>query len=241
MEIRIAVLIVIALFLAALLATVVVVMARRSRLQFSLRTLLLGISLVAIAFSAMLSWDYLTTARTTWLDPASPEAARLVPEAVIVEKDGSYTATFTPRFRDMQELFAIMEKAQLPSGSRTAGYVGHDGQQIEFTTSERPPLEARLTLLKTNDVLMPGTFVIRGRVEDSEGRAVSKATVDLMGSYVYINHFQTREDGTFLMPIQPPPGRGYYLRIRYGDQAMNTGSFTLDPENPEMVVVVRVK
>jgi hypothetical protein len=66
--------------------------------------------------------------------------------------------------------------------------------------------------------------------------------VDLMGGYVYINHFQTRADGTFTMPIKAPPRDGYYLRIRYGDEKrMRTPRFSLSASEPERVSLIRVR
>lgn len=229
--------------LAVLLATGLVLLARRRRLQFSLRTLLLGVSLVAVTLSAVLSWKYLNTARITWLDPASSKAARFAPEAVIEEKDGSCVATFTPRCRDMQELIAMMDKAQLPTASQAGWSLGDDGQQIQFKSSEREPLEARLSFLKTNDVLTPGRFVIRGRVEDSQGLPVPGARICLFP--VSPGGSRSRNDGTFLMrfPLNSPAGRDYWLEVRYGhdEHRMNTQRFRLDAAHPEMVVVIRVK
>ncbi len=216
---------------------------RRRRLQFGLRSLLVGCLLVALVLSGVLSWNYWTKAKMTWLDPSSPEAASLVSEPVIVEGGLGYKMTFRPRCRSLGQLVDILGKAKLPAGTSARSKNDYNSQEMTLETGEREPLEARIAVLKAADVLQPGCFVIRGRVEDSLGRPVPNATVDLLGSYVYVNHFRTRDDGTFLMPIQAPPGWGYYLRIRYdGDRRrMNTQRFTLEASSREMAVLIRVR
>ena len=221
----------------------VAILYRKRRFQYSLRTLMIGCTLVAVVLSAVQSWRYWTTAHTVWLDSSSPEARRFLAVTEIVERGEGFTATFRPNFRNLGDLVNIVEKAAIPSGSGMNSRFDHQSQQMRFETAERKPLEDRLALLTASDVLQPGWFVIRGRVEDSSGDPVGGAIVDLMGGYVYINHFQTRPDGAFLMPIQAPAGNGYYLRIRYQDDTrrMNTQSFSLDPANPEKVVRIQVK
>jgi hypothetical protein len=185
----------------------------------------------------------LNTARTTWLDPVSSEAEQLTPKSEIIEKEGVYTAKYNARNRDLHDLLKIMMNANLPSGSKSKMIVSGDKQQVEFEFGERKPLEDRLSLLMANDTIMPGSFVIRGRIVDSSGQPVSSAVVDLMGSYVYINHFITRDDGGFLMFMTPPANSGYYLRIRYDNEKhqINTRRFTLDATKPEMAVLIQVK
>jgi len=221
---------------------VVAILYRKRRFQYSLRTLMIGCTLVAVVLSAVQSWRQWTTAHTVWLAPSSPEARRFLAVPEIVEQGEGFTAAFRPNFRDLGDLVNILEKAAIPTGRMNSRF-DHQSQQMRFETAERKALEDRLALLKSNDVLQPGWFVIRGRVEDSSGDPVGGAVVDLMGSYVYINCFQTRPDGTFLMPIQAPAGNGYYLRIRYHDdkQRISTPSFSLDPANTEKVVQIQVK
>jgi hypothetical protein len=88
-------------------------------------------------------------------------------------------------------------------------------------------------------------------VVDKAGRGIGGATVDLMGPFVFVNHFQTRDDGTFTMPLRDgnsnaPAGRGYYLRIRAKEETAesplrwHSASFSLDPRNPELVVEILV-
>jgi len=220
----------------------IVAALRRKRFQFSLRSLLIVCTLLAVILSAIYTWRHWTTAQTTRLDPSSPEARQFLARAEVVETPNGFAAAFRPNFRNFGELVAILEKAAIPPGSRLNARFDHQTQQMQFEAAERKPLEDRLTLLKSSDVLQPGWFVIRGRVEDSAGDPVGGAIVDLFGSYCYINHFQTRPDGTFVMPIQPPAGGVYYLRVRYnGDkQEMSTESFRLDLASPEKVVRIRV-
>lgn len=242
---RLLVLVLLVVLIVGLAVSFCAGLVRRRKIQFKLRTLLAGIALVAVLLSAILSWGYWTTAKTTWLKPSSPEAASMVPTPVIEQTDKGYQATFRPRCRPLGELMNILESARLPSET-SSGYRSETmTQEVTLEGDSRKPLEARLALLASNDVLQPGWFVIRGRVEDSLGRPVANAIVDLMGSYVYINHFATRYDGTFLMPVKAPAGWGYYLRIRYDHgkrrRQMDSYYFTLDPANREKLVIVRVR
>jgi hypothetical protein len=110
---------------------------------------------------------------------------------------------------------------------------------------DRAALEAFVDALKTADTPDPTTYAIHGRVLRSDGRPLPDATVDLLGPYVYINHFTTRDDGTFTMFIQAPPQPGYSLRVRFRrwneNQEVSTPSFSLHPEDRELAVVIRVK
>ena len=91
--------------------------------------------------------------------------------------------------------------------------------------------------------------MIRGRVVDRSGKPVPRAMIDLLGGYVFINFFQTRDDGTFTMPLSDagmsaPAGSSYYLQVRdEKDSAKtpirwNTPSFSLSPTTPESDVLI---
>ncbi len=117
-------------------------------------------------------------------------------------------------------------------------------EQIDLESDSRAYLQQYLACFDKADVPKPGLRVIHGRLEDSAGQPVGGAIVDLLGPYVYINHFQTRSDGTFAMPIEAPPGSGYRLRIRYGGETkkrMETPSFSLADNPSELMLIVRVR
>ena len=213
---------------------------KRVRLRFSLRSLLIFTALVALVLGAVSWWRSLGVAETTWLAPSSAAARQLEPQPEIVREGKEFKLTFSPKRRAVQELTDAVKKehGELPGdhGCRWE----HQRQQVEITAEEEAALEGRAEALEEADVLRPGTFVIRGRVEDRQGRPVPDATVDLAG--VYVNYCRTRADGTFTMPIQAPPRSGYYLRIRYGvEKRMRTPSFSLSTSEPERVVLIRVR
>jgi len=215
---------------------------RFGRLQFSLRTLMIGVTVVAIVLSSISTWRYLSLARIEWLAPSSAAARQLWAEPVVAKRGEDFTAVFTPKFRDVCDLYAI-EVEREPGWQGSFGrQVDHPRQTIWLESSHQSRLEETLAALAEADLPKKGWFTIRGTVEDREGRPVADALVDLMGSHVYVNHFRTRADGTFTMPIQAPPGRGYYFRVRYGgDKRMNTARFALTDDNRELVARIRVK
>jgi len=234
------------LLLSALVPIAVLVVAicpRLRRGQFSVRTLMIGVTLVAIGLSAVMSWRYINQAKIEWLEPSSAAAGQLWAEPVVTQEGGEFTAVYRSRFRDEEELYAAeLTGRMVPGGGSFGMQMDQLRQSIKLKSSDRSHLEDRLAALAEADVPKRGWFAIRGVVENRDGRPVPDARVDLMGSSVYINHFITREDGTFTMPLQAPPGPGYYLRIRYGgNRRMNTARFTLSDDNRELVVRIRVK
>lgn len=210
----------------------------RRRPQFSLRTLLSGVTLVAVALSAVLTWRWLTTAETHWEPADSVFAKSLLPEPTITEEEGQFAVVYRPRHRGV----GYLSQASRPWTGPRPGSIEQSIRQSESTmtlrSDSREYLEDRLDAMRENDRPKPGRFVIHGRVEDSEGRPVVRAIVDLMGRSVYINHFETREDGTFRMLLDVPSGSGYHLPIRQGtfdgkEFRIKTPSFALSDDHRE--------
>src|SRR4051812_4435340 len=84
-------------------------------MRFTLRTLFIGITLVAVALMCWLGYRQATLCRLQRLSPASPAAKALFPTPVIRKLDGgSYTFTYYARSRDIQSLLSVLP----PSGSR---------------------------------------------------------------------------------------------------------------------------
>jgi hypothetical protein len=187
-------------------------------IQFNLRTLLVAMTLVALILGGVGWWRMVNLAQVRWLDPASPEAVELVASIRIVR---------------------IAENGE---GKPLMVYETRNGSMhVKVVCGDRDEMEKHLRSLRGIDELEPGEMVMRGRVVDAEGAPVGGARIDLMGPYVYINHFETREDGTFTMPITPNEGWGYYLRIRpQSREPEATGRFSLSYDEPERVVIVRL-
>ena len=235
------------LLLSALVSIGVLVGAvcpRLRRSQFSVRTLMIGVTLVAIGLSAVMSWRYINQAGIEWLEPSSAAARQLWAEPVVTQEGDEFTAVYRSKCRDEDELYSTELTGRMVSGGGSFGMqMDRMRQLIKLESSDKSHLKNRLAALAKADVPKKGWFSIRGAVEDREGRPVADAMVNLRGgSWAYINHFKTREDGTFTMPIQAPPDRGYYFDIRYGgNRRMKTAPFTLSDDNRELVVRIRVK
>jgi hypothetical protein len=213
-------------------------------LRFSLRTLLLVTALVAIALVSWLEYRQAYFCQIRWLTPGSAAANSLFPITEIRQlSDGTHRFTYYMRHRDVQSL---MSSAVLKRGDFE---LQTTEQSIEMKSPDVEMLKKSLQALNAADKRKPGTFVIRGRVIDRNGKPVAGATVDLMGSFVLINYFDTRDDGTFTMPLYDaggptvPAGSGYYLCVRPTDRSeypppWNTTTFSLSPDNPELDIEI---
>jgi hypothetical protein len=153
-----------------------------------------------------------------------------------------FKLAFSPKRRDVQKLHRAVDKEHGPLLGDHSYRLFSERQHWEIVAEKEAGVVQMLAALKEADVLAPGAFVVRGRVEDRDGRPVPDAHIDLMGGYVYINYFRTRADGTFTMPINAPPENVYHLRIRYGEgKRMRTPSFRLSASAPERVALIRVR
>lgn len=235
---------ILAVFVLLAPTVILLLMARRRDrpIQFSLRALFAALTAVALIFGAVGWWRAANLAQTEWLDPDSSEAVELFPRAEAVKTDdGEWSAAYHSRCRAIHDLAGILESNGTKiEGDHSTRFVAHRSR-LEIIGEERESIEAYLQALRDADELRPGEMVIRGRVVDSEGLPVAGAMVDLRGPYVYINHFETREDGTFAMPITPNETWGYYLRIRPREaEPRDTARFSLSYDDPERVVMVRL-
>ena len=126
-----------------------------------------------------------------------------------------------------------------------------DREAITIAASKKAVAEQVLEAMRESDQRPAGAFVIRGRVRDNYGRPLANAQVDLMGRFVFINCFQTRDDGTFTMALTDtngsvPEGSLYYLRVRAATERKghhvrwNSRYFSLKRSQPEMVVEIAV-
>lgn len=215
------------------------------RVRFSTRGLLAMVAVVAILCAAIVGYRRSSMAQLHWLPSNSPQAESMFPTATITvnrDQDHEYGFLYYSRRNRIQALVR-----QFPR----VGYVSYAirNESISVHTSDEQTAHEALALLREHDVLAPSTFVIRGKVVDRGGAPISGAIVDLMGPFVFINHFHTRDDGTFTMPLddgglKPPAGRGYYLRVRAMDKLLSeegrwhTAYFSLNEANPEMVVEI---
>jgi hypothetical protein len=216
----------------------------KKNMRFTLRSLFIGIALFAIVLSCWLGYRRATHCQLRWLSPGSAEAKTLFSAPAIQHlDDGSYRLTYYSRSRDVQDLLRMSQ----PTGDYN---VRVDGQSIVVKSPDLTLIQLYLQSLQTADKRQPGTFVIRGRVVDRSGQPVAHATIDVMGNFASINSFQTRDDGTFAMPLDDagamsaPAGSGYYLRVRIDGASAakgmrwETASFSLSPEIPERDAVI---
>lgn len=236
------------LLLGAVLATAVFAglaafrRARAAKWQISLRGLFGLVTGIAVLLAVFYGYRRAVMAQVQWIPPDSKQAGAIFPVETVVRNDqGKYEFSYSARRRHLQSLLG-----RLTQVSYTV-----DRHAVRVTARDRTAANEQLKRLRDSDIRPPGTFVIRGRVIDKKGEPFAGATVDLMGRYVFINHFQIRDDGTFTMPLsdgssKAPGGGGYYLRIRAREETADrlvrweTGYFSLDPANPERVAVIRV-
>jgi hypothetical protein len=215
-------------------------------MRFSLRSLLAAVTLICVILAAWLAYRRETYCQLRWLSPNSKEASSLFPKPAPEQlSDGSYRLTYYVRNRDVQSLLRNVKE---PDGSSYNMLV--DRETVILNSDDLPSIQRYLQAIQVADVKVPKAFLIRGRVVDRKGKAVPHATVDLMGDFVFINHFETRDDGTFTMSLRdgagnvPPARGGYYLRIRpRGDSVKNplrwnSTNFSLDVTQPERDVIV---
>jgi len=213
-------------------------------MQFSLRSLLIATFLLAVLLAGWFGYRRATMAQLTWLPLGSPEAEALFPvETVQTTTEGQFRFTYHSR------------RKRLGNHPVPTGFLGRlsfrdNGQTLSAETDSEVAAHELLQSVRDADVLPTGRQVIRGRVVNRKGRPLAGAIVDLMGPFVFINHFQTREDGTFTMTLEdggglrPPLGSGYYLRIRAAEETAerhvrwHTPMFTLDAAEPERVAVI---
>ena len=219
-------------------------LSKRGNLQFSLRSFLVLVAIVASVLAAVIGYRAQTMASVEWIEAASPQSDKLFPvDSISRNPEGKYEFTYLARRCSIQKLIEPIDQL---------GNMGFriDRESIRVQVEDEATATSQLAAIRQLDVVPPGTFVIRGKVVDRSGNPLARATIDLMGTYVFINHFQTRDDGSFTMPLtdggSAPAGSGYYLRVRAKEETSanlirwNTASFSLSPNRPEMVILITV-
>jgi hypothetical protein len=214
----------------------------KKRFQYSLRTLLVFVTAVAVILSAITTWDQWNKAQLEFVDSSSPAFAALNKPVEITEekKDLRFKTTFRPRYREIGEVLGFNEESDPFNGSwgcRT----DFMNQTSILEASDRRDLEKKLADMQKADVLLPGRFVIHGLLKDSAGNLIQGAQINLVSYNVFDVSFKTLEDGTFFIPIKPPVQSSYHLLIYYRDKKMESSEFSLNPAQPERYVVVQVR
>lgn len=216
----------------------------RSRFKMSLRGLLGFVTAVAILLSVSLGYRRASMAQMEWLAPNSNAAQSLHPQAEITTGENRrFQFDYSSRNTSIEHLTPVLNA--MGNGGWSLLPIGTDS--VRVYNKDRQVLEDNLQRLRTNDTLTSGSFVIRGRVEDRSGNPLSGANIDVLGRFVFINCFKTREDGTFTMPLSDenasfPAGDGYYFRIRTSDETKHWHSayFSISEDKPELVVDIVV-
>jgi hypothetical protein len=214
----------------------------KRRFQYSLRTLLIVVTLVAVIFSAFTAWNQWTKAQLEFLDADTPAFAYLKKPRVITEEKEplGFKGTFRPRYREIGEILKI--------GEENAPMRGGGGSNTDFMKQTcvlnaglRSDLENKLAAMQKADVLLPGRFVIHGILKDAAGDPIPGAQINLNSPNLFSVSFHTLDDGTFFIPIKPPIDPSYSFEIYYGGKKMESTTFSLDPARPEKFVVIRVR
>lgn len=189
------------------------------------------------------AWFWKTHVATRWLPADDDEIASLFLDnsEVAPDDENGFGFTYRPAWSTVQTLFATA-----PDEWRS--YRTTDGQ-IVASFDDEESAEFQLKALRELDKPPAGEFLFRGRIVDAAGEPVAAAIVDLLGPWVFVNHFRTRDDGTFVMPLStktgsPPAKWGYYLRIRAADETAdkhhrwNTMRFSLNPSEPHWGILI---
>jgi hypothetical protein len=213
------------------------------RFQYSLRTLLIAVTAVAVVLSAFTAWNRWTKAQLEFLDADAPAFAflKMTPEIGETTDPPGFKATFRPRYQGIGEVERISDEAGTSRGTWHGRTTDFMKQTAVLESGERHDLEAGLAAMQKADVLLPGRFVIHGVLKDAAGDPIPGAQVNLNSPNSFNVMFNTLDDGTFFIPIKPPIDPQYSFEIYYGGKKMVSTTFSLDPATPEMFVIVRVR
>jgi hypothetical protein len=213
------------------------------RFQYSLRTLLIGVTVVAVVLSAYTAWNRWTRAQLEFLDADAPAFAflKMTPEISEATGPSGFKVTYRPRYRGIGEVERISDEARTPRGTWHGRTTDFMKQTAVLESGERHDLEAGIVAMQKADVLLPGRFVIHGVLKDAAGDPIPDAQVNLDSANSFNVMFRTLDDGTFFIPIKPPIDPQYSFEIYYGGKKMVSTTFSLDPATPEMFVTVRVR
>lgn len=211
--------------------------SRKRRIQFSVRGLLVGLTLVALLIGLTASYRRLSMAQAYWFKASSAQDKSAFPDSDVIEREGKFVVEYRSKRRSIQQLARVLNNFNNFNFKI-------DRESIVITSEDKKTAETALENLNAADLLPATGFVIRGQVIDRAGNPIRNATIDVMGGYVFINYFRSRDDGTFTMVLSDgsssaPAGNGYYLRIRTEDDSAdrpmrwNTANFALEPDARE--------
>jgi hypothetical protein len=124
-------------------------------------------------------------------------------------------------------------------------------EAVRVTCDDEQEAHDQLQRIQKSDTLPTGSFTIRGKLHDANGKPVPGATIDILGGFQFINCFRTRDDGTFTMALSDrdpaaPAATPFYFCIRSAKETAvkpirwHSGYFTLDSGDPEMLVELRI-
>ena len=213
---NIALLLFVICLIVALLTACMLFLQRRfaPKFQFSLRSFLGLLAIVAILFACTIGYRRNTMAQLTWIPVAKEDATKLFPAATVQKSaDGRFEFVYYARNRAIQHLIT---KNKLSNYSVTE-------EAVLVTSKDESEAQVLLQLLQKTDTLSGGAFVIRGKLRDANGKPVPGATIDILGAFQFINCFRTRDDGTFTLALSDrdssvPVGAGLYFHIRSANE-----------------------
>lgn len=204
-------------------------------------------TVMAIGLATWAGYRRASLCHTQWIDPASTAAVKFPAPHIKQRQDGRYEFTYYSQRRLSHDYIRTVQPISM--NGKKFGWKS-SGQAFELAAEERETAEQCLLAIQQADVLVPGTFVIRGRVVDAGGLPLAGAGVTLRGPGDFIESYRAHDDGKFTMPLsnnrkRTTPGSGYWFTVQpyvYPDdfRYWQSRGFSLDPTQPEMIVVITV-
>ena len=214
----------------------------KQRIRFSL---LVAFALLSVSALLLGVWRWMNAPRLAalkWIEPSSSEAEVIGEHRQSFHGDGRYNEfEFYPRR-------ASLERLRASCGDIFAPFMGSYNdvsRLIKLTLSDESDARAAFLQLKLADKLDPDTFSIRGIVKRSDGQIVtSRTSIALIRGHKTVDECTSRSNGSFVLVVDQPPGRGYFLHVRYmgrlfennGD--IQTARFSLRESHREMVGII---
>ena len=208
--------------------------------RFRLHTLLIVTLLCAIGIA--LGNAAYSRGKAKLIDLSPRDVEKLFPPAEIVEDNGRFRLTLRSRYQSIANVAKRLELNQLILNADAL-----DRHQITFESYEREALQEVLSMWPKGDTRTAdgNTFVVSGRVENQDNRALVEASVTLLRGDTVVGKGSTRRDGTFTISFEFTPSNRYQLRVDWPEVPrngnMSTRHFAITNDTPERLVRIRVQ